>query len=452
MTRQRPDPEGGPASGPPDGRDAAGRARELAELETTFDRLFPLLRSLTGEGVRQTHRILAELLPLETLEIPSGTPVFDWTVPREWVVREAYVVTPSGERILDVHEHTLHLVGYSIPFQGELSLEELSPHLYSLPERPDAIPYVTSYYRPRWGFCLPDRMRRALRPGTYRVVVDTELVQGSMTLSECVLPGESDREVLLTSYTCHPSMANNELSGPLVAAFLYRRLAAWPRRRLSYRFVLGPETIGAIAYLSLRGEHLKQTLDAGLVLTCLGDAGALTYKRTRRAGSLLDRAVEVALAGVPDLRRRDFVPLGSDERQYASPGFDLPVGSLTRSMYGTYPEYHTSDDDRSLMAFDALQGSVDAAEAVCRALDLGGRRFRNLSPYGEPQLGRRGLYPDIAVGASNHGAEAAIFWVLNLSDGDNDLLAIAERSAVPFDALVDAADRCVAAGLLEPLP
>jgi len=428
------------------------RARERAELEATFDRLFPLLRSLTGEGARQTHRILGEFLPLETLEIPSGTQAFDWTVPPEWVVREAYVVTPDGRRILDVREHTLHLVNYSVPFRGELDLEELLPHLYSLPERPDAIPYVTSYYRPRWGFCLPDRMRRSLPAGTYRVVVDTELIEGSMTLSECVLPGERQREVLLTSYTCHPSMANNELSGPLVAAFLYRRLAAWPSRRLSYRFVFGPETIGAIAYLALRGDHLKARLDAGLVLTCVGDPGALTYKRTRRPGSLTDRAVEIALADVDDLRWRDFAPLGSDERQYASPGFDLPVGSLTRTMYATYPEYHTSDDDRSFIAFDAMQGSIDAAEAICRVLDRGGQRFRNLFPYGEPQLGRRGLYPDFAIGASNHGVEAAIFWVLNLSDGENDLLAIARRSGVPFGALADAAERCVAAGLLQPLP
>lgn len=429
----------------------AARARERAELEAVFDRLWPLPRSLTGEGVRATHDILAERLPLQRHEVPSGRKVFDWTVPPEWVVRQAYVEAPDGERILDVHRNNLHLVGYSVPFTGTVSREELDDHLYSLPDRPDAIPYVTSYYAPRWGFCLPDRQRRVLASGDYRVVVDTELVQGSMTLSEAVLPGDTDEEVLLSANTCHPSLANNELSGPLVAAFLYGRLAAWPRRRLSYRFAFLPETIGAIAFLALRGEHLRRRLRAGLVLTCAGDGGALTYKRTRRHGSLTDRAAEQVLPGFGPVRWRDFTPTGSDERQYASPGFDLPVGSLMRTMYGEYPEYHTSDDDRSLIDFDALQGSIDAAEALCRAVDVGGARYRNLAPFGEPQLGRRGLYPDLTLAAKNVGAADAIFWLLNLSDGDHDLLAIAERSGLPLEALVDAAERCAAAGLLEPV-
>ncbi len=425
-----------------------GRDEELRALEATFDRLWPLPRSLTGDGVRATHDVLAEWLPLERSEVPSGTRAYDWTVPKEWVVRRAFVLGPKGDTVVDVRDHTLHLVGYSVPFEGTLTRDELDEHLYSLPERPASIPYVTSYYAPRWGFCLPDAVRRALPEGDYRVVVDTELIDGSMTMSECVLPGETGREALLSTYTCHPSMANNELSGPLVAAALYRRLAAWPRRRLNYRFLFAPETIGALTFLARRGTHLARHLDAGYVITCAGDPGPLTYKRSRRGNSLADRAAAYALRDT-DTRWRDFEPVGSDERQYGSPGFDLPVGSLMRTMYGTFAEYHTSDDDRDFISFEALQGTVDAYEAVCRALDDGGARYRNLHPYGEPQLGRRGLYPTVSAGAANARVADAIFWVLNFSDGNHDLLAIAERSGLPLDALAAAAARCSSAGLLE---
>jgi len=425
------------------------RHAERAWLEATFDRLWPLPRSLTGDGVRLTHDILAEVMPLQRIEVPSGTRVFDWTVPDEWRVNEAYVVGPTGERVIDYASSNLHLLGYSVAFRGRLSRAELERHLYSLPERPDAVPYATSYYAPRWGFCVSQRVRDALPDGDYEVVVDTETFPGSMTVSECVLPGTTEREVLLSTYTCHPSLANNELSGPLVAAALYARLARWPTRRLAYRFVLAPETIGAITYLALRGEHLRTHLDAGYVLTCLGDGAALTYKHSRRGSSLADVAARSALPAFGYVRWHDFSPTGSDERQYCSPGFDLPVGSVMRSMYGTYPEYHTSDDDRDFISFDQLQASVDACEALCRALDQGGARYRNLMPFGEPQLGRRGLYPDLTVGAANVGAGDAIFWVLNLSDSEHDLLAISERSGLGLADLHAAAQRCVAAGLLE---
>ncbi len=449
----RPGPSPTLASSPiaPEGAADARREGERRALRGALDRLWPLLRSLTGEGVRATHDVLGELLPLQRIEVPSGTPVFDWTVPPEWVVHRAFIEAPDGQRIADVREHTLHLVNYSVPFVGTLTRAALDRHLYSLPDAPDAIPYVTSYYAPRWGFCLPDRQRRALPEGDYRVVVDTEMVAGSMTMSEVVLPGETGREVLLSTYTCHPSMANNELSGPLVAAFLYRRLSRWPRRRLSYRFVFTPETIGAIAYLAMRGEHLRARLDAGYVVTCVGDPGAFTFKRSRRGDTLADRAAEAALPRFGPARWLDYEPIGSDERQYGSPGFDLPVASLMRTMYATYPEYHTSTDDRELVTDAALQGSVDAYEAMCRALDRGGASYRNLRPHGEPQLGRRGLYPDVTVGAGNARVADAIFWVLNFSDGGHDLLAIARRSGLPLDALADAAERCAAAGLLRRL-
>lgn len=447
------DARGGRAARDPGSRPDDARAAELASMEELFDALWPLPRSLTGDGVRETHRLLSSVMPLETFEVPSGTRVFDWTVPPEWRVNEAYVVAPDGRRALDFAESTLRLVGYSAPFRGRLSLEELQGHLHSLPDLPDAVPYVTSYYRERWGFCLSERERRALPPGEYEVVVDTELFPGSLTYSHAVLPGETGAEVLLTSYTCHPALANNELSGPLTLAFLHRRLASWPRRRLSYRFVLAPETIGALAYLHAHGEHLRRAVVAGYVVTCTGGPGGLTYKRSRDP-SLADRAAEHVLAHLHEPhppRIMGFTPVGSDERQYCSPGFRLPVGSLMRARYGTYREYHTSLDDKAFMDLAAVQRTLDAYEAVCRVLD-GNETLVNLSPYGEPRLGERGLYPDLAVGGSNHRVNEAVFWVLNLCDGENDLLAVAERSGLPFDEVRAAADRLTAVGLLAPAP
>ncbi len=412
-----------------------------------FDRLWPILRSITGEGVRQSHDILGELVPLTRLEIPSGSPALDWQVPQEWIVREAYIVAPDGQRILDVRENTLHLVNYAVPYRGTLSREQLEAHLYSLPEQPDAIPYVTSYYTPRWGFCLTHRQRQALPEGDYTVVVDTALFDGSLTLSEAVLPGESEQEVLISTYTCHPSLANNELSGPLVAAFLYRRLARWQTRRLTYRFVFLPETIGSLAYLQQRGEHLKERLVAGYVVTCIGDSAPFTYKRSRQGNSQADRAALYALAGHKDLRVHDFFPSGSDERQYCSPGFDLPVGSLMRSMYGIYPEYHTSLDNRDFVSFPAMQEAVGAYETVLQALEHN-RTYRNLEPFGEPNLGRRGLYPERGTNLPPEHL-SAILWVLNFSDGAHDLLDIAARSKLSLATLAAAAQACLEAGLLE---
>jgi aminopeptidase-like protein len=418
-----------------------------AQIEALFDRLWPLLRSLTGEGVRTTHDILSEYVPLQRIEVPSGTRVFDWVIPKEWNVREAYLIAPDGRRIFDVADNNLRLVNYSIPFRGKLSRAALDGHLHSRRDMPDAIPYVTSYYQPRWGFCLSETERQALPDGNYEVVVDTELSEGALTISEAVLPGMESDEVLISTYTCHPSLANNELSGPLVAAFLYRRLAAWPERRLTYRFVFAPETIGAIAYLSMRGDHLREHLVAGYVATCTGLDTHFTYKRSRRGDSLSDRAAEHALNHLGfEHKVHDFAPTGSDERQYCSPGFDLPVGSLMRGAYSEYKEYHTSLDNKALIDFDSLRGSVDTYEAVCSALDRN-VTFENLSPYGEPQLGRRGLYPTLGAADQSRHVEA-LMWVLNLSDGTNDLLSIAERSRLPIAQLWSAALRAEATGLL----
>ena len=420
----------------------------LDEIEGLFDRLWPLPRSITGAGVRITHDILGEIVPLERIEVPSGTTVYDWTVPKEWVVREAYVVEPDGRRILDVANNNLRLLNYSVPFRGKVSREELDDHLHSRPDLPDAIPYVTSYYQPRWGFCLSERERQSLPRGDYQVVIDTDLIDGSLTLSEAILPGTEPGEVLISTYTCHPSLANNELSGPITAAFLFKRLAAWPNRRLTYRFVFAPETIGAVCYLTLREKVLREQMIAGYVVTCTGLNTDFTYKRSRQGASLGDRGAIHALTyfGV-DFSVKKFSPIGSDERQYCSPGFDLPVGSLMRGAYGTYPEYHTSFDNKSLISFAALQRSIDAYEATCVALERN-LIFRNLLPYGEPQLGRRGLYP--SLGAVDQGKNMdAMLWLLNLADGQHDLLSIAERSGLSIEKLWRAAQEAISKDILE---
>lgn len=415
-----------------------------------FDRLWPILRSITGEGVRRTHDILGELMPLERLEIPTGTQCFDWVVPQEWVFREAYVVDPWGRRILDAAENNLHVVNYSAPFRGRIPLERLQEHLHSLPEQPDAVPYVTSYYRQHWGFCISERMRRSLPQGEYQVVIDTEHVDGSLTISHAVLPGTTDREVLISTYTCHPSLANNELSGPLVAAFLYRRLARIRNRRLTYRFVFLPETIGSIAYLAQFGEHLRRHLEAGFVLSCIGDPAPFTFMESRRGRTAADRAAKAVLRrrSPGALRELPFSPYGSDERQYCSPGFNLPVGVIARSIYSEYDEYHTSLDNRDFISFEALRESVDVCAEICETLD-GNEVYRRVMPFCEPQLGRRGLYPSVGGAQSVSERLQAMLWFLNLADGENDLLAIAERSGVSFDLLLEVARDCADAALVE---
>lgn len=434
--------------------DGIDRTRLASEMAEYFDRLWPLMRSITGSGVRQTHDILSEILPLKRIEVPSGTKVFDWTVPREWVFREAYVIDPNGNRILDAAENTLHVLNYSTPFRGHVSRCELDKHLYSLPERPNAIPYLTTYYEERWGFCLSQCQRDSLPEGDYEVVVDSDLIDGFMTLSDAVLPGETSDEILFSTYTCHPSLANNELSGPLVTAFLYRFLAAVPRRRYTYRFVFCPETIGSIAYLSEHGEYLANNLRAGYVITCVGTEGPFTYKRSRRGNALADRAAIHATrqTGGDGLEIIDFDPsAGSDERQYCSPGFNLPVGSLMRAMYGTYPEYHTSLDDQDVVSFDAMVESAIVYYEICRTIELN-RSYMNLVSKCEPQLGKRGLYPSVGGRTGKVEQVMSTLWVLNYSDGQHDLLDIAEKSGLDIRRLAEAADKAERAGLMERLP
>lgn len=418
-----------------------------AEMMTLAERLFPICRSLTGDGVRQSLDILRGLIPLTIHEVASGTQAFDWTVPDEWNVRDAFILDPHGRRIVDFKASNLHLMSYSTPFEGELSLQELNQHLHSLPERPNAVPYVTSYYRRRWGFCLSHRQRQALKEGRYYVKVDTTLQPGSLTFADLVIPGETEQEILLSSYLCHPSMANNELSGPLVATFVVRELLARKRRgRFSYRLVLAPETIGTIVYLSRHLEWLQKHVRGGYVLTCVGDRGEFSYLQTRRADQLVDRLTpHVMRHSTNGFREYSWLERGSDERQYNWPGVDLAIGALMRTKFGTYPEYHASDDDLSILSAETLEQSV---QMTLRCLDafVDNRTYRCTTRC-EPQLGRRGLYPTLSTRASGLDARFLLD-LLAFSDGTEDLLAIADRLNRPLWDLVPLVRQLEAAGLL----
>jgi len=410
--------------------------------------LFPIPRSITGNGVRSTLARLAQEIPLAVHEVPTGEPALDWTVPREWNLREAWLRGPGGEEILHSRDSSLHVLGYSVPVDRKLTLDELQAHLHSLPDRPDWIPYRTSYYREDWGLCLPHRQRAALQPGDYQVRIDSTLQPGRLTYGELFLPGQSRDEILLSCHICHPSLANDNLSGVTVATELARRLAETPRR-LGLRLLFIPGTIGSLVWLA-RNESATGRIAGGLVMANLGDAGGFHYKKSRRGDAAIDRAVPVAIAGLGEsVEIEDFAPFGYDERQYCSPGFDLPVGSLTRTPWGRYPEYHSSADDCDFVRPTQLAGSLAAYIEVVQILD-GNARYRNLSPKGEPQLGRRGLYKPVGGGEAGR-RELALLWVLNLSDGDHDLLAIAERSGLPFAAVREAADALIEAELLAPI-
>jgi aminopeptidase-like protein len=412
--------------------------------------LFPLPRSLTGPGYRRTLELLEEVTgPAERHRFATGERVFDWTIPPEWTIRDAWIEDPAGERILSFEHSNLHVVSYSVPVNRRLPLGELELHLHSLPDQPHAIPYRTSYYRRDWGFCLPDAQRRELRRGEYAVLIDAELAPGHVELAEVVLPGTGPDEILFSTYCCHPSMANNELSGPVVAAHLAALLRERAgRHRFTYRFLFAPETIGAIAYLSRFGERLKRRLAAGYVITCVGDPGAFTYKRSRGGRTLADRVAEHCLMhSGHDWCARDFFATGSDERQYCSPGFDLPVGSLMRSMYGSYPEYHTSLDDLALITPRALGESLELYYRIVEALEANDI-FEATTPWGEPNLGSRGLYPTTGGAAHREQRLADMMHVLNFCDGGRDLLAVADRAGRPIAPFAEIAGQLSEHGLL----
>ena len=419
------------------------------ELELLFDRLFPINRSLTGEGNRESLKILSEVVDLQIYEVPSGTRCFDWTIPQEWNVKEAWIKDSTGKTIVNFKDLNLHLLGYSIPFQGQMTLNELKPHLFSIPEMPESVPYLTSYYKERWGFCLKHSQLLELKNDTYEVLIDSELNKnGAMTFGEAFIKGESEKEVLFSTYICHPSLANNELSGPLVTSFIYKLLKG-RKLRYSYRFLFLPETIGAIYYLSKYGKRLKDHLIAGFVVTTIGDSGQFTYKRSRIGNSLPDRAVEKVLNETEkDYIIEDFFPNGSDERQYCSPGFNLPVGSLMRTRYGKYKEYHTSDDNKSFISFDAMQKSVEKYIQVVDIIEKN-RIYLNQSPFCEPQLGKRGLYPTLGSQKEVQEYVDATLWLLNLSDGTNDLISISKQSKINFNHLEKVAEKLLKHGLIQ---
>jgi aminopeptidase-like protein len=432
------------------GPGAALAAQEAGrELYGLVERLYPICRSITGDGVRETLAILREYVPIEIREVPSGTQVFDWEVPREWNIADAYVKSPDGERVVDFHASSLHVLGYSVPVPPRrLTLEELRPHLYSLPEHPDWIPYRTSYYAERWGFCLPHSQLLALADGEYEVCIESSLEPGHLTYGELLLEGDREDEILVSCHVCHPSLCNDNLSGIAVATLLARALQSRPRRH-SFRFLFVPGTIGPITWLALN-ETAAHRIKHGLVLACVGDAGRSTYKRSRRGNAEVDRALIHVLehSGEPyDVV--DFSPYGYDERQYCSPGFDLPVGCLMRTPHGCFPEYHTSADDLAFVHPRQLADSFDKCISALRLLDRN-ERYVNLNPNGEPQLGRRGLYATIGGDQRGRELELALLWVLNQSDGSHSLLDIAERSRLRFELVEQAADALLDAGLLEP--
>jgi aminopeptidase-like protein len=416
-------------------------------MHALASRVFPLCRSITGDGVRQTLREVAGRIPLEIHEVPSGTQVLDWTVPDEWNIRDAYIATADGRRVVDFGESNLHVVSYSEPMRERMTLEDLRPHLHVHAERSDWIPYRTSYYTRSWGFCLSRNQLETLQDGAYEVVIDSTLAPGSLTYGECFLPGQREDEILLTTHVCHPSLANDNVSGIVVLTELGAALAELPRR-YSYRLLFIPGTIGSLTWLARNEGGLRRVI-GGLVIACAGDPAPLTYKRSRRGDAPLDRA-GAHVVGRSGGRMLDFVPWGWDERQFNSPGFDLPVGCLTRSLEGEFPEYHSSADDLDLISADRLETALQAALEILDVLEHD-RTYRNLSPRGEPQLGKRGLYR--GVGGADPGVEQlAILWVLNQSDGSHTLLDIAERSGLAFPDVRRASDALLTAGLLAEAP
>ena len=430
------------------GLSRAGESADAGEFcYSLVERLYPLCRSITGAGTRETLEILGEYIDIQISEIATGTSVFDWTVPKEWNIRGAFIETLAGEKIIDFKDSNLHVVSYSTPIDDIVSLDELQQHLHSIPEHPDWIPYRTAYYNETWGFCLSENQRRSLCEDRYRVCIDSDLAPGYLNYGEYFLKGDSDEEFLIFTHVCHPSLCNDNLSGISIAVRIAQTLRELPSLNRSYRFVFAPATIGSITWLS-QNQHKLGNIEAGLVLAVAGDPGTLTYKRNRNPDSYIDRIVEQVLSsrGAPyDIV--EFSPWGYDERQFCSPGIDLPIGSLTRTPNGCYPEYHTSADNLDLVRPEFLADSLSAYLEVLDVFDNNGN-FVNLQPHGEPQLGKRGLYRKTGGQQSIENSILAKLWVLNQSDGQHSLLDIANRANMPFEDIRAAAEALLDADLL----
>ncbi|MCC8154757.1 MAG: DUF4910 domain-containing protein [Tannerellaceae bacterium] len=413
-------------------------------------RLYPICRSITGKGVRDTlHMLKEEYQELQLCEIPSGTKVFDWTVPKEWNIKDAYIENDDGSKIVDFQQNNLHVVGYSLSMNVYLTWEELQPYLYSLPEQPDAIPYVTSYYKERSGFCITENQRREMSKikGKFHCVVDSTLEDGVLNYGEIILPGETDKEILLSTYICHPSMVNNELSGPVVTIELAKWLKSLENRHYTYRILFIPETIGSIAYLSLHKDELKDKMVAGFVLSCVGDERTYSYVESRYGDTLTDKVIQNVLKfHYPDYKKYSFLQRGSDERQYNAPGIDLPVCSICRSKYGEYPEYHTSLDNFDLVTENGLQGTLSLMKKIILALEHN-RKYK-ITCFCEPQLGKRGLYPTVSRKGSSNSVRALTNFIA-YADGRNDLIDISNMIAEPIDDLIPIVKNLMKAGLIE---
>jgi aminopeptidase-like protein len=425
-----------------DQKDPVEVGRKLHEFASE---LYPICRSITGAGIRHTLAMIKKRIALQIFEVPTGTEVFDWTIPQEWNISDAFIKDSSGRRVVDFEASNLHVMNYSTPLRATMPLSQLKPHLHTLSDRPDWIPYRTSYYEKDWGFCLSHNQMISLADGDYEVCIDSKLEDGSLTYGECFLPGASTDEVLISCHACHPSLANDNLSGLTVATALAERLSECDHR-YSYRFLFIPGTIGAITWLARNRENTGRVRH-GLVLTGIGDAGAFHYKKSRRGDTEIDRAAAHVLQHCGESAELlDFSPYGYDERQYCSPGFNLPVGCLMRSVWGTFPEYHTSADNLDFIRPAQLAKSLRVCASIFEVLE-NNRRYRNLNPYCEPQLGKRNLYR--STGGESIGAEInARLWVLNSSDGQHSLLDIAERSAMPFPTIETAAEVLFQSGLL----
>jgi aminopeptidase-like protein len=427
-------------------KDSLNRAALGSEVYDRIRRLYPICRSITGNGVRETLRILNEEIDIRVDEIPTGARAFDWVIPKEWNIKDAYIKSSDGTRVVDFQHSNLHVVNYSIPVHDVMTLSELRPHLHSIPDRPDWIPYKTSYYSEGWGFCLAHRQLESLADDRYEVCIDSSLEPGSLTLGQCVLPGDETDEVLISCHVCHPSLTNDNLSGVSVGTTLARLLAT-TRHRYTYRFLFIPGTIGAIAWLSLNEAGVGR-IKHGIVLACAGDRGAVTYKRSRRGNAVIDRAaVHVLKHSGNRYAVEDFRPYGYDERQYCSPAFDLPVGVLSRTPYGRFPEYHTSADNLDFVDPESLADTVLTSLAILAVIESD-VPYCNLNPKCEPQLSRRGLYASLGGHGGGREMEMALLWVLNLSDGRHSLLDIAEQSTLPFGVVQAAAEALIRHDLL----